>query len=97
MADDTTARCEHSALTAATIDTVTVTAPQVEVCLTNRTGADEIYFTIDGTAPTVGGQNCFVLPAAICSRTIQKNAFGATVAVVKLISAGTDSYSVESL
>lgn len=97
MADHTVTRSAHETLTAATIDTVTVSDPQVDVAVTNRGGSDEIYFTIDGSAPTVGGENTFVLPAAVCSRVVSSDKFNTATPVVKLISSGTPAYSVESL
>lgn len=83
----------HGTLVAATVDTVTFTGIDFnEVEVLNRNGAAEIYFTVDGTAPTVGGTNCYVLPAAITSAIVGVPTTGATV--VKLISAGTPTYSV---
>lgn len=61
----------------------------------NRDGADEIYFTVDGSTPVVGAEDNFVLPAAISART-EAVAEDDTV-VVKLISAGTPTYSIEAI
>jgi len=76
-------------LVAATVDTVALvgSASSVEV-YSNGTAA--IYFTIDGSAPTVGGGHCFEIPAGgPAVRTVR----GPT-ATVKLISAATPTYSV---
>lgn len=84
----------HAVLAANTIDTVTLTNTQTdEVEIVNRTGTAEIYFTTDGTDPTIGGANTNVLPAAMCSIVVgvRRSASGA---VVKLLSAGTPAYSV---
>lgn len=103
MATSTVAADERGAysktLTASTVDTVTVTkragqadySTRVEV--TNLDGAAAIYFTVDGSAPTVGGAKTFELPAAVGSREISTDAVGSD-AVVKLISVGTPKYSV---
>lgn len=93
----------HGTLVAATVATVTVTADTdtvsavlgdtttTKVEVVNRSGAAEIYFTVDGTAPTVGGTASYVLPASICSYSVE-GVHGSVV--VKLISSGTPTYSV---
>lgn len=80
------------ALVAATVDTVTFAADCDAVEVMNETGTSPISFTTDGTAPTVGGNNTYYLPATICSVEVQPDVAGVTV--IKLISAGTPSYSV---
>ncbi len=91
----------HGTLEAATVATVTVTAakatgavnqiglPAIEVL--NRSGSAEIYFTVNGADPTVGGEDCHVLPAAVCALSVP--GVGSPV-TVKLISVGTPTYSV---
>ncbi len=80
------------ALVAATVDTVTFAVDCNEVEVMNETGTSPISFTTDGSVPTVAGNNTYYLPAAIGSVTVQPDAAGVTV--IKLISAGTPSYSV---
>jgi hypothetical protein len=84
-------------LTAETVDTVTVKSPSAYIELITD-GSAAIYFTIDGTAPTVGGANCYVLPAVPSVREIRVRASELTDAsgnlAVKLISAGTPEYHV---
>lgn len=82
----------HHVLAAATVDTVTFAADHGEIEVLSRDGAAEIYFTVDGSTPTVGGTNCFVQPAGVGSTIVAVRARGGTV--VKLISAGTPAYSV---
>lgn len=53
-------------------------------------GAAALYFTIDGTTPTVSGASTYVLPAVACSRTIKHPG----TQPVRLISSGTPKYSV---
>lgn len=78
-------------LVANTIDAVNfATDPQhVEVV---SDGAAAIYVSVDGVDPTVAGANTYVLPAAVCARTIPH---GGSPHAVKLISAGTPTYSVQ--
>jgi len=55
-------------------------------------GAAAVYATVDGSAPTVGGGNCYYLPAVAGSKEIHPPTSGGTV--VKLISAGTPTVGV---
>lgn len=77
-------------LVASTADTVTFfdNVDQVEVV---SDGAAKIYVTTDGSTPTVSGDATRVIPATICSRTIRMS----SGKVVKLISSGAPTYSVE--
>jgi hypothetical protein len=81
----------HKTLVASTVDTVTFSKDCDRVEIVNRDGAAELYFTTDGTSPTVGGNNALVLPAAMGSYVT--TAVGG-LSVVKLISSGTPAYSV---
>lgn len=104
MANYAAAVAVHETLTASTVDEVTLTAPITEVTVLNRTGAAEIYFTAGSgnsppAAPTVAGGNCYVVPAALGSLTVQVN-YGfspGNPCLVYLISAAAESYSVEAL
>jgi hypothetical protein len=108
MATTTIARAEIAsgaiALTASTVDTVTFTSTVGQIEVVNVDGAAAIYFTVDGSTPTVGGKGTFVVPAAIGSRTVRAVADTTTVTagqapgvskVVKLISSGTPTYIVQ--
>lgn len=53
-------------------------------------GAAAIYLTIDGSAPAISGPKTIKLPALPCSRKIRHGGNQA----VRLISAGTPTYSV---
>ncbi len=80
----------HGTLVANTVTQVTVqTGRHIQVI--NRSGTAEIYFTVNGVTPTVGGSDCYVVPAAIMSQTV-----GAAPqnVVVSLISTGTPTFSV---
>lgn len=79
-------------LVASTVDTVTFDRDCDEVEVLSLDGAAAIYFTVDGSTPTVGGANCDVVPATVAARTVAVPTSGDTV--VKLVSAGTPVYSV---
>lgn len=97
MATYTGSRIVSATLTANTVDTITLDTDYVAVEILNRSGSAEIYATTDGgPAPTVGGANCDVLPAAIGALTIDASAYGAPT-VVKLISASAVAYAVKGL
>lgn len=87
----------HAQLTASTVDTVTLDGAYTSVEILNRDGSAEIYLNVNNpsTAPTVGGTNCDVLPAALGSITLDAGVN--TPTVVQLISAGTPAYSVKGL
>lgn len=94
----------EKSLVAATVDTVTFqlgsvgttgwarVPKQIEV-LTD--GADDIYVTVDGSAPTVAGTHCWRVPAVAGASVIDVHDTNPVdEVVVKLISAGTPIYSV---
>lgn len=58
-------------------------------------GAADIYFTTDGSAPTVTGANCYRVPNSAGALTVDVTDSNPNDAVVvKLISAGAPTYSV---
>lgn len=82
---------------AASVDTVILTKAGNKCTVTNVTGSSAIYFVVShpggaNPQPTVAGNNCQVLPAAIGSVDVMhQGQFGT---VVNLISAGTPTYTV---
>lgn len=89
-------RAAHAkTLVAATVDTVTFDSEVGQVEVLSHDGSSPIYFTVDGSTPTVAGAGTFVLPAAVGALEVPVayNAAGGDTAV-KLISAGTPTYSV---
>lgn len=82
-------------LVASTVDTVTFTSSDREmVRVYNDTGTAVIHFTVDGSTPTVNGATTYRVPAVAGAYTsAEVRTAGATV--VKLISSGTPTYSVE--
>lgn len=84
-------------LTAATVDTVTLTDAfgAVEV-LTD--GASAVYVSVDGSTPTVSGAKTYRIPASGTQvRTIALGDGPVSGALIKLISTGTPTYSVTGL
>jgi hypothetical protein len=95
MASGTAAPNYHSTLTASTVDTVTFTTSWQVARVINVTGTSVIYFTVDGSTPTVAGANCRVLPAV--AGFVDQAGLDSTATTpgsVKLISAGTPGYSI---
>lgn len=92
------ARAVHKTTTAATVDTITLTADRRKSLeLLNRDGASEIYATVGTTdnapaAPTVGGDDTYVLPATICSLPLPLPS--SDDVVVKVISTLATAYTV---
>lgn len=91
MASYSEALSKHATLSAATVDTVTLTADYRSVEVKNRASSGSgIFFTVDGSTPTVLGDDTFVvLPgeALVVPSGLSSDA-------VKLISATADAYSV---
>jgi hypothetical protein len=80
-------------LAAGVIDTVTFDAYTDRVQIVTD-GTADIYYTLDGTDPSVGGANSYKIPSApgVEERAHPSNQ---NTLVVKLISAGTPKYSVQ--
>lgn len=98
MADHAVGAAELAAhdktLVASTVDTVTFARDCAEIEVLNLNGAGILYFTTDGSVPTVAGANTHLVPAvAGAGKRVDVRGAGATV--VKLISAAATSYSVE--
>lgn len=77
---------------AATVDTITFADDRGTVRVYNDSGTAAIFFTVDGTTPTVNGATCYRVAATVGGWT--DVAAGATK-TVKVISSGTPVYSVE--
>lgn len=82
-------------LVADTEDIVNFPVDLDQVRVMNIDGAESLYFTVTGVEPTVGGAHTYWLPAvAGATRTVDVPTAAATQ--VRLISAGTPTYSVEA-
>lgn len=58
-------------------------------------GASPVYFTVDGTAPVAGADGTYVLPAAICTLTMEQAP--AQQSTIKFISTAPVKVSVRWL
>ena len=80
---------------ASTVDTVTIARDAEFVRVYFDAGTTAIFFTTDGSTPTVNGVNCYRVPATVGAAT-SVNVTGSSPTIVKLISSGTPTYSVQA-
>lgn len=64
--------------------------PAVEII---SDGTAAVYYSVDGSTPTVGGANCYMLPAGFVGIDVRRA--NVSVDSVKLISTGTPTVSVQ--
>lgn len=88
------ARITHGTLSAGTVATLTGDAEFTTARIINRDGAAEIFARGDGVDPTVAGDDCEILPAAM-SYLVMRLSHAGEPTVLKLISSGTPTYSVK--
>lgn len=83
----------NGTLVAGTPTTVTLDEPYSTITVLNRNGLGEIFFRVDGTAPVVGANDNFVVPAAITSVSVHATdeEIGTTIG---LVSSAACTYSV---
>jgi hypothetical protein len=83
------------------IDTILLTKPCRKVTVTNMTSTGApLYFRVSSPGgsnpqPTVGGEDCFILPAAIGSIEVYGGSTDGVI--VNLISASVSAYAVSIL
>lgn len=82
--------------TANTVDTLTLTGYRGPGEIISN-GADELYYTVDGSTPTVGGNNTYRLPAGAISSRVFLGAVAGADTIVKVKSAGIVTYSVQAI
>lgn len=94
MATHTAVTAQHATLSAATMDTVTVTGDGLFAVIMNRstTAGAVLYATINGPDPTVGADDTLAVPAGVTR--VEPVASGIADTVFKLISATADAYTV---
>lgn len=88
------ARIKHGTLVAATVTTVDLDDNVSAAEVVNVDGAAAIYFRVDGTNPTVAGDNCQVLPAAVGAALVVATPHAVEA---RLISSGTPKYCVRGI
>jgi hypothetical protein len=95
MASLTATRVKSATLSSTTVDTVTL-GPCAEVEVWNRTGANDMSFTVGAapSAPTDKGDECFVVAAGQAVR-VPTGVYNASV-VVKIIGSG-NGYTVTGI
>lgn len=87
------AHTKHVTLVATTVNTVALDdVSQDAIYVTNRHATAEAFATVDGSTPTVGGDDTFIIPAA---RTTKLYVPAGAVSC-KLISSGTPSITVSA-
>lgn len=80
-------------LVASTADTVTISGASDKVEIISD-GTAAVYYSTNGTAATVAGAHCYLLPAGAISVDVREY-WDAADAVISLISAGTPTLSVQ--
>jgi len=84
----------HAVLVAATVDSITLSAPAgPRIKIVNRDTSTPIYYRWDGIDPTIGGPESFIVPAGQ-SHTFMPSTTPAEVRMVATLGA---AYSVLSL
>lgn len=83
---------KHATLAGSTVDTVTFQQRWPAVEVNNRSSSGDIYFTVDGTAPTPAADNTYFVGPG--QALVVDLPHASDPDSVKLISTGTPSYSV---
>lgn len=101
MASHAAVSAQHATLAALTVDDVTLSSGSIRLLrIQNRSAADTIFYTWGGRVtpsdPTVNGDDCFCLPPGAVDELDVTHERFTSGAVVKLISSGIPSYSVEA-
>lgn len=81
-------------MTAAQADTVTF-ADNIGSVDVMSDGTANVYYTVDGSTPTVGGSNCYRLPSGMPGIDTRDTRNDAGIDVVKLIADGATVVSVQ--
>lgn len=87
------ARAKHATLGAAAADAITFRTRHYTVRVTNLDGTQVIYGTLDGSVPTVGGDDTFVVPAG---KVREFDNMGQGISTVGLISTAGGQYNIEA-
>ena len=88
-------KSSHGTLTLTVVSTVNLSQTNANsVAVHFRSGTGPIYFTVDGSTPTVGGADTYVVHANLPVRSVPLPT--TDTQQIKLISASSDDYSVEA-
>ena len=94
------ATTQYATLTANTVSAVSFNPPAPFVTLTNRNGAAEVFFTADGTTPTIGGAGTYMIPAQagayVRVKTANVDLVGGSATYINMISAGAATVEVDA-
>lgn len=55
---------QHISLTASAVSTVSIDASATMITVVNRTQTGQVYFTVDGSTPTIGGAGTYLCMGA---------------------------------
>ena len=99
MAAQTAVTAQTATLSANTVDSILLSGPRSWIQVVNHTASTSIYVTrgvtVAGTVdPTVAGDDCFVCLPGI---PLNLNLRSASTVCLKLISAGTPTYTVQAV
>lgn len=83
------------ALTANVVTTVTIEDRNIATVDVISDGAASVFYTMDGSTPTVNGSNCYVLPAGAMGIDNRRTGNFAGAGTVSLISTGSATISVQ--
>lgn len=94
MAAETAISAQHATLDADTVDTVTLSSNFRHVEVANWGTSGRIYFTTNGAAPTVGGDDTYVVGPGQALEVATGTSSTATTFAVKLICSSANEYTV---
>ncbi|QAY16117.1 hypothetical protein SEA_SONALI_4 [Arthrobacter phage Sonali] len=87
---------QYLTLVANTAASITINPAQDDLTVRNRDGAAEVFFTVDGSAPVVGANGTYFLPALPGAFvTVPSPTIGGQVNQVRLISTGAPTVQVD--
>lgn len=94
------ANTQYLTLAPNTVSSATFTPTVPTVTVTNRNGAGEVFFTTDGSAPTIGGAGTYMVPAQIgafirVNTSLVGLSTGTTSTYVNMISTSSTTVEVD--
>ena len=89
------ARTINHTLTANVVATVTLDMAYPRVEVVNRDGSTELFFTADGSAPVLNGDNCWCVPPSSYVQVPAVNSGSQTI--LKIVSSGAVAFSASGM